>query len=164
MSLRADDINELYDRHAGELLGFFMNRTCSPDVSVDLVSETFAAAFESRLWYRGVGPVKARGWLYAIARSLLVDYYGAGEVERRALDRLAVKRRGLTDEEHDRIEELAGSSAMRERVAAEVLELPQDQRDAVLLRVVEERSYEAVARRLGVSEQTARAQIGRAHV
>ena len=43
----------------------------------------------------------------------------------------------------------------------ELARLIDDQRDALRLRVVEERSYPEVADALGVSEQTARARVSR---
>jgi RNA polymerase sigma-70 factor (ECF subfamily) len=39
--------------------------------------------------------------------------------------------------------------------------LPQDQREAVRLRVLDERTYAEISQRLGVSEQTARARVSR---
>jgi RNA polymerase sigma factor (sigma-70 family) len=49
-----------------------------------------------------------------------------------------------------------------ERVAAAFDELAPDQRDALRLRVIDERSYPDLAVALGVSEQTARARVARA--
>ena len=163
MPLDAHDITALYDRYATTLLAYFQRRTFVPELSVDLVAETFAAAFAERARFRG-GPADgdaSAAWLWAIARHELTDAQRRGGVERRALARLGVERRSLTDQEHDRIEELAASAPLRERVAEALAALPPDQRDAVRLRVVEEESYAAVAERLGVSETAARARVSR---
>lgn len=58
--------------------------------------------------------------------------------------------------------ELAGLARLRDRVAAAFGELSDDQRDALRLRVVDERTYFEVAQTLGISEQTARARVSRA--
>jgi RNA polymerase sigma-70 factor, ECF subfamily len=160
--LNADDISRLYDRHAPALLAFLARRTCAPEVAVDLLAETFAVAFEDRSQYRGRDDDAARAWLFGIARHRVTDYFRRGEVERRALARLGVDRRPLTDAEYDRIEELAASSDLRDLVAGELAALPEDQREALRLRVVEERPYDELARTLGITEQTARARVSRA--
>jgi hypothetical protein len=55
MPLDADAISRLYEAHAGTMLGFFMRRTYEPEAAVDLLAETFAAAFEDRDRFRGSG-------------------------------------------------------------------------------------------------------------
>ena len=68
---------------------------------------------------------------------------------------------GSSDPEIERIEDLAGLSALTVELASALEELPEEQRRAVQLRVVDEYGYEAVAGALGVSEQTARARVSR---
>jgi RNA polymerase sigma-70 factor (ECF subfamily) len=158
----ADDLSRLYDRHAETLLAFLVRRTYAPEVAVDLLAETFAAAFEDRRQFRGHDERTALAWLYGIARHQLSEYFRRGRVERRALARLGVDRRSLTDAEYDRIEELAASSELRDRVAGELASLPADQREALRLRVIEERPYDELASALGITEQAARARVSRA--
>lgn len=150
----------LYERHADELLGFFARRTLDPQVALDLTGETFAVAWSSRRRFRGRDEEAARAWLFGIARSLLHGYVRRGYAERRALRRLEVDAVRLSEESYARIEELAGSAALRQALAAELGRVPAGQRDALVLRVVHELPYE-VARRLGVSEQTARTRVSR---
>lgn len=161
MPLTADDISRLYEQHAQELLAFAVRRTLDPDASVDLVGETFAAAFEDRRQFRGDDAGAARAWLFGIARNMLSDYFRRGKVERGALAVLGVQRRPLTDVEYDRIEDLAASAHLRTRVAEELCALPAEQQQAVRLRVVQEEPYEDLARALGITEQTARARVSR---
>jgi RNA polymerase sigma factor (sigma-70 family) len=158
-AMTGDELTRLYDRHAEGMLAFFARRTCAPDVAVDLLAETFAAAFRDRRQFRGGDQ---RAWLFAIARHQLTDYFRGGRVERRALARLGVERRPLTDDEYDRIEELAATRELRATVAGALAALPADQRAVLRLRVVEERPYHELAGLLGISEQTARARVSRA--
>jgi RNA polymerase sigma-70 factor (ECF subfamily) len=67
----------------------------------------------------------------------------------------------LAGEELARIEELAALGELRAAVAGALAELGAEQRDAVRLRVVEELDYAAVAGRLGITEQAARARVSR---
>jgi RNA polymerase sigma-70 factor (ECF subfamily) len=155
------DHDALFDRHAEELLGFFARRTLDPQAALDLVGETFAVAWSARRRFRGRDDEAARAWLYGIARNLLHGYVRRGYAERRLLARLGVEPVALSDESLARVEELAGTSALRAALAAELARLPAAQRDALTLRVVDELPYPEVAARLGVSEPTARARVSR---
>jgi RNA polymerase sigma factor (sigma-70 family) len=156
------DITRLYDRHAVTMLAFFVRRTFEPEVAVDLVAETFAAAFVARGRFRGRGEDAEAAWMYGIARNRLADWQRRAGVERRALARLGVERRALTDAEYDRIEELSGLRALSDSLRVGLSELSESHREALRLRIVEEREYADVAVALGVSEQTARARVSRA--
>jgi RNA polymerase sigma-70 factor (ECF subfamily) len=162
MPLGPDDIAVLYERHAGEILRFLARRTVDPDAAIDLLAETFAVALKDRKQLRGSGAETARAWLFAIARRRLLDFYRHGRVERRALARLGMERRALTDAEYDRIEELAVTRSLREAVAEGLAQLPAADRELLRLRVVEEQPYAEVAAALGISEQAARARASRA--
>jgi RNA polymerase sigma-70 factor (ECF subfamily) len=67
----------------------------------------------------------------------------------------------ITSDEIERIEQLAGVEELRVAVAQALATLGADQREALRLRVVDELDYPVVARRLGVSEPTARARVSR---
>jgi RNA polymerase sigma-70 factor (ECF subfamily) len=152
----------LYRAHAGELLRFFARRTLQPEVAVDLVGETFARAFAKRARYHGREDREALGWIYGIARNELSMYFRRGTVEQRALRRLGVERGPLTDVDYERIEELASLSSHHAALAEGLAALSVEHRDALQMRIVEERSYAEVASALGISEQAARARVSRA--
>jgi RNA polymerase sigma factor (sigma-70 family) len=162
MPLDADDLAALYDRHARDLVVFFQRRTYDPEAAVDLTAETFAAAVCDRARFRGSGDAAAAAWLWAIARHQLSGYFRRGRVERRALARIGMERRPLTDDEAERIEQLAGTADQRAEVARGLAALSEEQRRALELRVVEERGYDEIARALRVSEATARQRVSRA--
>ncbi len=162
MPLDPDDIAAMYGRHAGELLRFLARRTFDPDAAVDLLAETFAAAFENRTRFRGEAEETARAWLFAIARRRLLDFYRRGRIERQALAKLGVERRALTDSEYDRIEELAVTQSLREAIGEQLQRLSDTDRELLQLRVVDEWPYVDVARALGISEEAARARASRA--
>jgi RNA polymerase sigma-70 factor, ECF subfamily len=161
VALSADEVAELYDRHAEAILAFLVRRTWDPEVAVDILAETFAVALEGRHRFRGRGRDAAGAWLYGIARHELADHFRRDGAQRRALARLGIERRPLTDVEYERIEELAGSCELRDRVAEELDALPVDQREAVRLRVVEEQGYQTLAQTLDISQDTARARVSR---
>lgn len=155
-------VARLYERHADELLAFFARRTFDPQVAFDLVSETFATAYEQHTACRARTAHSRRAWLYGIGRNLLNDFYRDGAVERRALDKLAIEPIALSDVSFGRVEDLADLRAARALMATAVGTLSDQHRDALVLRVIEERPYPEVAATLGVSEQSARARVSRA--
>src|SRR4051794_41146321 len=146
-----------YDAYAERVLLFHTRRVLDVDTAFDLMSETFATALERRHQFRGGSAEEEQGWLFSIARSELSHFWRAGKVERSALARLGVPVPDLSDPEIERIEQLAGLSVLAAPLKDAMDALPDDQRRAVELRVVQEYGYAEVAVLLDISEQAARA-------
>jgi RNA polymerase sigma factor (sigma-70 family) len=146
-----------YRRHLRAVLAFLLARTRRPDLAADVCAETFAAALERRGRFdERRGP--ARAWLLTMAHSRLIDALRRGQVEDGARRRLGMPARELTDEDLERVEELAGLDGT---VNALVEDLPAEQREAVLARVVSEREYAAIARDTATSEAVIRQRVSR---
>jgi RNA polymerase sigma-70 factor (ECF subfamily) len=147
-----------YDRFERELLGFFYRATRRADVAADLTAEVFAAALESvRAFNPQLG--SARGWLFGIARHELADAWERGRVEDRARRRLAVEPLALTDDVLERIEQLGSERSV---TAVQLLsDLPDDQRQAVTGRILEERDYAELAGAMCCSESVVRQRVSR---
>jgi RNA polymerase sigma factor (sigma-70 family) len=158
--MTADDILRLYDRHARELVGFFARRTQDPHLALDLVSETFLAAFEHGHECRARNDRQAAAWLYRIAANKLAADRRRDAIERRANERFAIQLRAVTTEDLTAVERLAGAPENGALTAA-LESLSDDQRRAVGARVLDERSYEAVSREFGVTPAAARARVSR---
>ncbi len=156
-----DAFAEFYDAYARRVLQFFTWRVMDGEVSFDLMSETFAKALERRSQFRGQTAEEEQGWLFAIARGELSHYWRRGAVHRAALGRLGVPVPSLSNEEIDRIEELAVLDQQRPRIAAALGALPDDQRRAVEMRVVEEAGYPEIASSMGITEDAVRARVSR---
>jgi RNA polymerase sigma factor (sigma-70 family) len=157
----ANAFADFYDAYSERVVVYFMRRVLDADVALDLVAETFATALEQRFRFRGDTPEQEQGWLFAIARSELSHYWRHGRVERSALKKLGVPVPGLTDPDIERFEDMAGLSAVAATLRGAMAGLPEDQRRAVELRVVDELGYADVAVVLGITEQTARARVSR---
>jgi RNA polymerase sigma-70 factor (ECF subfamily) len=145
---------ELYDRYAETVHGYLRRRTGDEDAAYDLTAETFARAWQSRERFRDEAGGSAGPWLFGIARNVL-----AMSVRNRRLERDAAQRLGVLG---------AGSAASAVPEPAwlegldELLEaLPDAQREAVRLRVIDDLAYAQVAANLGTSEQSARVRVHR---
>ena len=156
-----DTFASLYRETADDVLVFIVRRVFDREVAMDLAAETFAQAFVSRGRFRGSTQAEAGAWIFTIARRQVADYLRRGKAERRALNKLGIEPPRLTDEDLDRVDQLAGLTELRAAIGAGLRELNPAQRDAIALRVVEELPYPEVAARLGISEQTARARVSR---
>ena len=160
-NLDAAAVGELYDELSQRVLVYFTRRTYDGEVALDLTAETFARALASRHRFRGGTHAEALAWLWGIARNVLGEFFERGRVEQRALRRLGLRAPVASEDEIARIEELAELGDLRAAVAAALESLAAEQREALRLRVVEELEYAAIARRLGISEPTARARVSR---
>jgi RNA polymerase sigma-70 factor (ECF subfamily) len=162
MSLDDEAFDRLYQRQAETLLDYFQRRLQDPELATDLVADTFEAVLERRSQYRGDSEEEESGWLWRIASSTLREHERRGRARRRDSRGLIRQRRALTDSEIERIEDDASSERMRRAVRDSLDRLPDDQRDAVRLRVVESLPYDEVARRLGIQPTAARVRVLRA--
>jgi RNA polymerase sigma-70 factor (ECF subfamily) len=152
---------DVYVAYHETVLGWFARRVFDPDTAFDLMAETFAAAFSALPSLRAQTEAEGLGWLWTIARHQLWKYRERGAVERRAREKLRIELPAMADVEYDRVEELADLDARRGEIAASLGSLPDEQRRAIQLRVIEDRSYEEMARMLAVSEQVVRARVSR---
>ena len=75
------DVEELYREEYDNLCTYFGRRlTGDDDEAADLASTVFLRAWEKRRAYRPLPGVKAKAWLFHIARNLLIDRYRRGGV------------------------------------------------------------------------------------
>lgn len=162
MPLKPEDFSRLYAAQAPALLRFFVRRTLAPEVAVDLVAETFAVAFEDRARFRGHGDDEAGRWLYAIGRRCLADFFRHKDIEQRAYRRLGIRLRPLTEDEFDRIEQLAATEELRDAIGQAYSQLSDLEREVLELRIVQSLPYAEVASSLGITEDAARARGSRA--
>jgi RNA polymerase sigma factor (sigma-70 family) len=145
-----------YERWEPAILAWFVRRTGSAELAADLAAETFAEALAGRLRFRP-GRGDAAGWLFGIAGHLLARSARRGAVEERGRLRLDVTPVVLDDDTVAAVEALAGDDAVARLLDA----LPEDQRDAVRARILDDATYEDIARRLGCSTQVVRKRVSR---
>lgn len=156
-----DEFAAFYRQEAEAVLLFHARRTFDPETALELTAETFAEAWRSRRSLRATERIERRAWLFTIARRRWAAYLERGRVERRALTRLRGRMPTFHEDDLAAIDDRAGLPTLRAAVAAELARLPDDQREALRLRIVEERDYAEVAATLGVREATVRARVSR---
>lgn len=151
----ASDFASFYRRHEDTVLGFFLRRTGSPEVAADLTAETFARALNGRRRFDGtLGEPGA--WLFGIAGNLLATSLKRGRVDDSTRRRLGMEPLALDDDAIAQINALDGDPA-----SAALEDLPVEQRDAILGRVLKEQSYAELAAQLRCSESVVRQRVSR---
>jgi RNA polymerase sigma-70 factor (ECF subfamily) len=160
-AITSDSLDALYRSHAPGMAVFIARKTMDAGIAADLTAETFAQAFTNRRQFRGRTREEAIGWLYGIARHQVSHFVRRDRAEARALERLGIQRPQLSDLELERLEDLAGISDLRRRVASHLSDLSHEQQEALRLRILEEQTYEEMAEHLGINEQAVRARVSR---
>lgn len=147
----------LYRVYLPLVLRWSVRAVGDPELAADLTAEVFAAALLASRRYRSeAGPVGA--WLIGIAHNKLRESRRRRRVEDSARRRLGLEPVALTDADLERVEELVG---MDGRLEALLAELPAEQRDAVVARVIDERPYKEIAVELRCSTSVVRQRVSR---
>lgn len=155
-----DALGELYLRYRAELQAWFRSRV--PDAAAgELTAELFAQVAFGLRRFRDEASGSASPWLYGIAKNLVRRYYERGRVDAAARGRLGMPIRSY-EFDLDAVGERVDAAAHGPTLAGALAALPAGQREALQLRVVEERPYDEVAARLRCSETAARLRVMRA--
>ena len=148
----------LVRRHAPAIQRY-VTRRIGREAAEDVAAETFLIAFRQRGYYTDDGR-DCLPWLYGIATRLAHRHWRG---ETRQLNLLA--RTGIdpvTEPFTDRVDAEVTANAAKARLAAAVARLPAGQRDALLLLVWADLSYDQIARATGVPMGTVQSRISRA--
>ncbi|HZT67914.1 MAG TPA: RNA polymerase sigma factor [Acidimicrobiales bacterium] len=150
---------EVFDEHAAVIYRYLARRL-GPEDAEELVGELFRIAFERRATFDPrLGGV--RPWLYGIATRLVANFRRSEARRLRATGRLLETEPPLADP----TEGLVGAvdaSRIWPRVAQAVAELPDLERDALILFAWEGLGYDEIAASLEIPVGTVRSRLHRA--
>jgi RNA polymerase sigma factor (sigma-70 family) len=148
----AQQIALLLAKHGEELARHVRRILRDDDAAQDVLQETMWRAHRA-LATLGAG-ANQRAWLYRIATNIALNAVRSRARERVALQRHAKETELVVEPRTDGHDE-----ARRAALWAEVARLPERQRLALTLRVADELDYAEIARRLGGTAATARANV-----
>lgn len=135
---------EIYEQHQSAVYRYVRYRVGDTETAEDLTGEVFVRVVEGMedFVYRG-RPLLA--WLYTIARNVVIDHQ-----RRSALSVMLPLEEQLVASKV-RVEDAAERELTRERLAAALTHLTEDQRRVILLKFIEGMSNRQVAQTLGKS-------------
>jgi RNA polymerase sigma-70 factor, ECF subfamily len=149
----------LFERHATTLYRYLVRRV-GPDDADALLGEVFRIAFECRSTFDLARP-EARPWLYGIATNVVAKHRRREARRMHATGRLAASRVASGDP-IDRADERLDAAQLWPRVASAIAELPEGERDALLLFAWEDLRYDEIAAALDIPLGTVRSRLNRA--
>jgi RNA polymerase sigma-70 factor, ECF subfamily len=149
--------SELYTRHVDEVFRWFRRRIAWS--ASDLTAETFARAWLVRGRFRDERNGSALPWLLGIAANVLADTVRRDRIETRARERLGLPLDLASEDGYSAVEDrLSPRAALEQSLGS----LPEHERKAVELRVLDELPYALVAKRLAIRPAAARLRVSRA--
>jgi RNA polymerase sigma-70 factor (ECF subfamily) len=157
----AGAFRELYERYDVRVHAFHARRVGDADAALDLTAETFAQAWFARRRYRDEAGGSAGPWLYGIARNLIAE-----SVRRRRVELAACARLGILERLDGSAPALVPGAAWLDDPELPGLDeawgdLPDGQRRALELRVLDDLSYDRVAAELQTTPAAARVRVTR---
>jgi RNA polymerase sigma factor (sigma-70 family) len=146
----------LVQRYQPRLLAFCRHMLSSQQDAEDVLQEVFAASFNAMC--ADERPINARPWLYRIARNRCLNHLRRPQAS--GLDSMDVFERdggtSTADTVHKREE--------FRHIVADVQELPETQRTALLLREIDALSYEQIAEAMDTTVSSVKSLLVRARV
>ncbi|WP_300643981.1 sigma-70 family RNA polymerase sigma factor [Nocardioides sp.] len=137
----------LYDHYQASVYRFLFYRTRSSAVAEDLTSETFFRALRSMQGFRWQGK-DFGAWLMTIARNLATDHFKAG----RTRLELTTEDMGQHDDATEGPEPTVLAVLTNEILLKALTELPDEQRDCLVMRFLQSMSIAETAAVLGRSD------------
>jgi len=149
--------SELYARHVGAVHGWLRRRL--EWAASDLTAETFARAWLQRERFRDDRGGSALPWLLGIAARLLADAVRRERIDTRARARLGLPVDLASDAGYAEVE-----ARLSPRLALDqaLQSLPEHERRALELRVIDELPYGQIAQQLEIRPAAARLRVSRA--
>jgi RNA polymerase sigma-70 factor (ECF subfamily) len=136
----------LFQRHKGKVFNFSLRMLSDRAEAEDVTSETFIQLFNKR--YRDTGQARLTTWLFTVARNACLTRLRA----KKLFQPLWFKRNATDDFEEwdipdtaDPPSELLRKKEMARAVRRAVLALPQEQKEAVILREYFDKEYAEIA-------------------
>ena len=153
---RDDAYELLIERYRGRLLGFCQHMLRSREDAEDVLQEVYVAALRAM---RGDDrPLQVKPWLYKIARNRCLNHMRRrSDVPVESMDSF---QRDTGESAHDAV---AGRERLRE-IVADVHDLPEQQRAALILREFDALSYKQIAETLETTVPAVKSLLVRARV
>lgn len=141
---------ELYGRHRGPLYRYLLSRAGDDATANDLYQGCWEKIIRARARYRPSAPFSA--WMYRIAHNHLMDHF------RRSRPQAELPPEGIGSDGPGPEEQLASENRAA-RLKRAVAGLPEEQKDALLLKLEAGLDLQAIADVTGVNRETAKSRL-----
>ena len=145
----------LYSRHRGPLFRHLQRQLRDPSLAEEFFQDTWQRVVTARDRYRP--EAKFATWLYQIAHNRVADHWRARQHRPPAPDDATELAERVPDP--DTPERSLSAFEERRRLQLALEELPDDQREVVLLRLEQELSLEEIGEITGVGRETVKSRL-----
>lgn len=143
-----DAFRILYSRHSGKVYGYLRSKCLSEQEASDLFQEVFVKIHRSKHLYNQSLP--ALPWIFSVTRSVMLDGH-----------RKKVRRKEVFDCDLDTFSTEEKEDPRMDLVGTLTQELPPQQRMALQMRYIEEKTFEEIAEQLQTSPVNVRQILSR---
>ncbi|OIO46529.1 MAG: hypothetical protein AUJ28_02385 [Parcubacteria group bacterium CG1_02_37_51] len=149
--------SEAYDIFSEKIYRFFYWRTSSQEITEDLTSQTFLKVWEYIRQGRQIEHWSS--FVYRVAHNLLVDHYKAG-VEKKEVE--LIENISDLDNSKDKLNDLIDHDLNRQELISYIDQLPEDYREIILWRYMEDLSFKEISKITGKNTNTLYVSLHRA--
>ena len=146
----ADAFDALYERYRTSVYGYFNRHVADPSTANDLYQGCWEKLIRARTRYNSKAPFRA--WLFRIAHNHLVDHY-------RAQRKTVTLPETLADERLLPQDRALDEAQQQQRLQTALRALPEEQRDALILRLENGLDVETIGQVTGVGTETAKSRL-----
>jgi RNA polymerase sigma-70 factor (ECF subfamily) len=146
----AKAFDQLYARHRAPLYRYFNRQVNDAATANDLYQGAWEKIIKARGKYRPTSPFTA--WMYRIAHNHLVDHY------RRSQPADSVETEALPDKNPGPAQDVIDGEQY-EQLRVGIINLPEEQRNTLLLKLETGLKMEEIARVTGVSRETVKSRL-----
>jgi len=147
----------LYTRHKGPLYRYYLRQGLNEAIAAELFQEVWTNIIKARERYRPTA--RFTTYMYQIAHNCLIDHYRRSGRSVATFDEGTVAMAELPGSDCDGPESGATSLETRERIRAALAALPDEQREAFVLREETGLGLQDIAAATGVSAETAKSRL-----
>lgn len=148
-------LEALIQRHQSKVFGFIYSKVADRDLSNDIFQDTFIKVVHTLKMNRYNEEGKFLPWVMRISHNLIIDHF---RKEKRMLMQRDQDEYSVFDfikDESPNIEKWLISQQIRDSILLLIEELPNDQKEVLLMRIYQDMSFKEIAEQTNVSINTA---------
>ncbi|WP_313806392.1 sigma-70 family RNA polymerase sigma factor [Flavobacterium sp.] len=145
----------LIDRHQSKIYGFIYSKVSDRDVTEDIFQDTFIKVIKTLKAKNYNEEGKFLPWVMRIAHNLIVDYFRKNQKMPYYRETEEFSIFSIMSDNSPNIESRIISAQVEQDLQRLINELPDDQREVLVMRIYEDLSFKEIADATGVSINTA---------
>jgi len=153
--------DQIVERYQGQLINFVGRLLNDRNTAEDIVQETFLRVYRNKHRYKEIARFST--WIYTIAGNL-----ARTELRRRKIRNFfSISQRGETEKDYEipdteiNVEKSVEGSMVKDMIMREVMKLPVYFREVIILRDLQDLSYEEISQILSVPLGTVKSRVNR---